>query len=54
MEYIEGFSLSRVLKERAHMIFHPDACNRDTSLGVGFTYDTSIPKTPPPLSSVRD
>jgi hypothetical protein len=46
MEYIQGFSLDRVLLERSHMIFHPDSHNRDTSLAIGYSYDTKVPKTP--------
>jgi hypothetical protein len=28
------------------MIFHPDSHNRDTSLAIGYSYDTKVPTTP--------
>ena len=50
MEYIQGFNMDHVLVERSHMVFHPDSHCRDTSLAIGYVYDTKVPKTPPETS----
>lgn len=47
MEYIQGFGLDYMLEERSHMVLHPDAHMRDTSLSIGLAYDIDLPRTPP-------